>query len=157
MNTFKFFDNDINKFILLSRKGVYPYEYMYEWEKFNETTLLEKEEFYSRSHACKKSVYLKYDTLILVDVFINFRKMCLKFYHLDSVKFRSAPGLAWQEALKKTGVKLELLNDIDILLMVERGFRGGICHAIHRYSKANNRYMKGYDKIKNHNILNIAM
>ena len=96
MNTFKFSDNDINKFILLSRKGVYPYKYMAEWEKFNETTLPEKEEFYSRLHACKKSVYLylKYDTLLLVDVFINFRKICLKFYHLDSLKFLSAPGLA---------------------------------------------------------------
>ena len=58
----------------------------------------------------------------------------------------SAPGLAWQAYLKKTGVVLELLTDIDMLLMVEKGIRGGICHAIHRYVKANNRYLENYDK-----------
>ena len=57
--------------------------------------------------------------------------MCLKINHLDLVKFLSAPGLAWQAALKKTKLKLELLTDIDMLLMVEKGIRGGICHAIH--------------------------
>ena len=83
-------------------------------------------------------MYLKIDTLFLADVLKNFRKMCLKIYHLDSVKFLSAPGLAWQAALKKTKVKLDLLADIDMLLMVEKGIRGGICHPIHRYAKANN-------------------
>ena len=57
----------------------------------------------------------------------------------------SAPGLAWQAYLKKTRVKLELLIDIDMLLMVEKGIRGGICYTIHRYTKANNKYMKNYD------------
>ena len=93
-------------------------------------------------------LYLKSDTLLLADVFENFRKMCLKLYHLDPVKFLSAPGLAWQAALKKTEVKLELLTDIDMLLMVEKGIRGGICHAIHWYAKVNNRYTKDYDKNK---------
>ena len=74
--------------------------------------------------------------------------MCLKIYHLDPVKFPSATGLAWQAALIKTEVKIELLTDIDMLLMVERGIRGGIFHAIHRYVKANNRYMKDYDENK---------
>ena len=73
--------------------------------------------------------------------------MCLKIYELDSVKFFSAPGLAWQAALK-TEVKLELLANIDMLLMVEKGIREGICHAIHRYVKANYKYMKDYDKNK---------
>ena len=74
--------------------------------------------------------------------------MCLKIYHLDHVKFLSASGLAWQAALKQTEVKLELLTDIDMLLMVEKGVRGGICHVIHRYAKTNNTYMKDYDKNK---------
>ena len=95
----------------------------------------------------------KSDTLLLADVFENFRKMCLKIYHLDSVKFLSASGLAWQAALRKTEVKLELLTDIDMLLMVEKCNRRGICHTIHRYAKANNKYMKDYDK--NYHILNI--
>ena len=72
--------------------------------------------------------------------------MCLDIHELDPAYFVSAPGLAWQACLKKTGVKLELLTDIDMLLMVEKGTRGGICQAIHRYAKANNKYMKNYDK-----------
>ena len=68
--------------------------------------------------------------------------MCLDIYELDPVYFVSAPGLAWQACLKKTGVKLELLTDIDMLLMVEKG----TCQATHRYAKANNKYMKNYDK-----------
>ena len=74
--------------------------------------------------------------------------MYLKFYHLDPAKFLSAPGLAWQAAWKKTEVKLELLTDIDMLLMVEKEIRGGICYAIHWYAKANNKYMKDCDKNK---------
>ena len=117
-NTFKYSNNDINKFILWLRKGVSPFECMDEWEKFNETTLPEKEEFYSSlnmeditevdyMHAkrvCKdfkitnlsdyNDLYLKSDTLILTDVFKNFKKVCLKIYHLDPLKFLSAPGLA---------------------------------------------------------------
>ena len=69
-------------------------------------------------------------------------EMCLKIYELDPVKFLLAPGLAWQAALKKIEVNLELLTDIDMLLMVEKGLRGGICHEIHQYAKANNKYMK---------------
>ena len=72
--------------------------------------------------------------------------MCLDIYELDPVYFVSAPGLAWQACLKKTGVKLELITDYDMLLMIEKEIRGGICHATHRYAKANNRYMKNYDK-----------
>ena len=89
----------------------------------------------------------------MADVFENFRKMCLKIYHLDPLKCLSAPGVARQAALKKTEVKLELLTDIDMLLMVEKGIRGGICHTIHRYAKANNKYMKQYDKNKESSYL----
>ena len=87
-------------------------------------------------------LYLKSDTFLLADVFEIYRKMCLKIYHLDPVKSISAPALAWQTALKKTEVKLELLTDIDMLSKVEKSIRGGICHAIHWYAKTNNKYMK---------------
>ena len=72
--------------------------------------------------------------------------MRLKEYELDPAHFLSLPGLAWQACLKKTNIELELLMDYDMLLMVEEGIRGGICHSIHRYAKANNKYMKNYDK-----------
>ena len=74
--------------------------------------------------------------------------MCLKINELDPAHFLSALGLAWKACLKKTEIKLELLTDIDMLLMVEKGIRGRICHAIHRYAKANNKYMKNYDQNK---------
>ena len=86
------------------------------------------------------------DTLLLADVFENFRNVCIKVYELDPAHFLSLPGLAWQACLKKTNVKLELLTDNDMLLMVEEGIRGGIYHSIHRYAKANNKYMKKYNK-----------
>ena len=91
-------------------------------------------------------LYVQGDTLLLADVFENFRSKCIEIYELDPAHFLSAPGLAWQACLKKTGVKLELLTDIDMLLMVEKGIRGGICQAVHRYVKANNKCMKSYDK-----------
>ena len=93
-------------------------------------------------------MYLKSDSLFLADVSENFSDICQKIYDLDPVEFLSAPGLAWQSALRKTEVKLELLTDIDMLLMVEKGIREGIFHAINRYAKANNKYMKDYDTNK---------
>ena len=86
-------------------------------------------------------LYIQTDTLLL-DVFENFRNKFIEVYELDPAHFLSAPGLAWQACLKKTEIKLELLTDIDMLLVVEKEIRGGICHAIHRYPKANNKYMK---------------
>ena len=71
--------------------------------------------------------------------------MCIKEYELDPDHFLSLPGLAWQARLKKTNIELELLTDYDMLLMVEEGIRGGICHPIHRCAKANNKYMKNYN------------
>ena len=98
-------------------------------------------------------LYVQSDTLLLADVSENFRNMRLEIYELDPAKFLSAPGLAWQAALKKTKVKLDLLTDIDMLLMVEKGIRGGICQSIYRYEKANNKYMKDYDKNKGSSYL----
>ena len=161
---------DINKFVLFSRKGVYPYEHMDGWERFNETSLLDKTAFNGELNFedCTDEDYMHYkkvfkelglknlsdyhdlyvqcDTLLLADVFENFRNKCIEIYELDPAHFLSAPGLAWQACLKKTGVKLELLTDYDMLMMVEKGIRGGMCQAIHRYAKANNKYMKNYDK-----------
>ena len=84
-------------------------------------------------------LYVQCDKLLLADVFENFRDKCIEIHGLDPAHFLSAPGLAWQACLKKAGVKFELLTDIDMLLMVEKGIRGGICHAIHTYAKANNK------------------
>ena len=78
----------------------------------------------------------------------TFRNICIKIYKLTPEKFLSAPGLAWQAGLKKTKGKLDLLTDIDMLLKVEKGVRGGISHSIYRYTKTNNRYMRDYDKNK---------
>ena len=77
--------------------------------------------------------------------FENFRDMCLKEYEVDPAHFVSLPGLAWQACLKKTNIELELLTDYDMLLMVEKGIRGGICHSIQRYAKGSNKYMKNYN------------
>ena len=89
---------------------------------------------------------------MLADVFENLRDKCIEIYWLDSAHFLSAPGLAWEACLKKTKVELELLANIDMLLMVEKGIRGSICQAIHRYAKANNKCMKIMLKALNHHI-----
>ena len=155
----------VDKFNLLTSKGVYPYEYMDSLEKLKETKLPPKEAFYSRlndggisnedyTHAQKvwrtfkmeyfkdyHELYNKVDVLLLADVFENFRNICLKNYELDPAHYYTAPGLAWDAALKVTDVNLELLSDIDMLLMVEKGIRGGVSMVSNRYGKANNKYM----------------
>ena len=93
-------------------------------------------------------LYVQSDTLLLADVFENFRNKCIEIYKLDPAHFLYAPELARQAFLKKTQAKLELLTNVDMLLMVEKRIRGEIYHAIHRYAKANNKYMKNYDKNK---------
>ena len=93
-------------------------------------------------------MYVQSDTALLVDVFENFRDKCIETYELDPAHFLSAPGLAWKAYLKKTNVKLELLTDNDMLLMFEKGIRGGMCQATNLYAKANNKYLNNYDKNK---------
>ena len=97
-------------------------------------------------------LHVQSDTLLLGDVFENFRNIFLEINELDPAKFLSAFGLAWP-ALKKTKVKLELLTNMDMLVMLEKGIRGGICHSIYWYAKANNKYMKTYDKNKESSYL----
>ena len=93
-------------------------------------------------------LHVQSDTFLLADTFENFREMCIRVYGLDPTCFLSAPGLAWQACLKKTRVKLELLKDMDMLLMIEEGIRGGICHSVHRHARSNNKYMEDYGKNK---------
>ena len=152
------------------RKGVYPYEYIDSSKTLDETTLSPKDAFYSNLnlkdisdkdyvHAQKvcdafeikklgeyHDLYVQSDTLLLADGFENFKNRCLEIYGIDPVYFVSALRLAWQACLKKTEVKLKLLTDYGMLLTIEKGIRGGICQAVHRYAKANNKYMKNYEK-----------
>ena len=102
-------------------------------------------------------MFAQSNKLLLADVFENFENMYLEIYELGPAKFLSAPGLAWQAALKRTRVKLDLLTDIDVLLMVEKRIGGGICHSIYRYAKANNKYMEDCNEIKNRHIFNVGM
>ena len=83
-----------------------------------------------------------------LQMYLKILETCIKLYELDPAHFLTAPGLAWQTSLKKTGVERELLTDANMFLMVEEGIRGGMCHAVHRYAKANNKYMKNYDEEK---------
>ena len=129
-NTYEFCNKDLDKFILLLRKSVYVYKYMDNWERFDETSLPNKEDLEDITDAdyrnankvfkeCKlkhlgeyDDLYAQSDTLLLADVFENFRNMCIEVYELEPAPFLSAPGLAWQACLKKTKVKLELLTDL---------------------------------------------
>ena len=150
---------------LIKQKGFYPYEYMDTEEKFNNTKLPPREAFYSKlsekgiteknyKHACNvwntfkmktfkdyHKLYNETDVLLLADVFENFRNLCLKIYGLDPVYYYTAPGLAWDACLKITNINLELLSDPNMLLMFEKGIRGGISIISNRYGEANNKYM----------------
>ena len=169
-NIYRSCNNDNEKFVLLLRKRVYPYEYMDNWNRFNENALSSKEEFYSNlnmsnisdkdyEHAKKvwnrliigklgecHDLYVQSDTALLADVSENVRTVCLKEYKLYHCYFVSTPGVAWTAMLKLTKVKLELLTDVDTLLMFEEGTRGGISQGIHKYANANNKYMKRNNK-----------
>ena len=158
------------KLNLMTRKGIYPYDYMDSFEKFNKTELPTKEEFYSilnnehisdedYCHAKKvwntfqlktmgeyHNLYLKSDILLLADVFENFRKTCLQYYKLDPCHYFTSPGLSWDAMLKMTNIQLELMTDIDMFQFIERGMRGGISYIANRYGKANNKYMSEYDE-----------
>ena len=149
-NTFTFSSNDIDKFILLLRNGCYAYKYMGEWDKFNEITLPENNNFYSnlkmediifRSQLWEKSL----------ERFLNkkigrilWALICLEMYELDPVKFHLAPGLARQATSEKTEIEFELITDIDVLLMAEKVVRAGLCLFFNIYAKA---YRNMYEKL----------
>ena len=135
-STYKFCNNDLNKFVMLLRKGVYPYEYMDSSDKFNETSIPNKESFYSNLimenitetdyvHANNVfktfklnnlgdylDLYVQSDTLLLADVFENFRKACIKTYELDPAHYISLPGLAWQACLKKNRSRVRVIDQL---------------------------------------------
>ena len=166
-NITEFYEGDQLK--LLLRKGVFPYDWFDNFGKLSSTSLPPKETFHSvlndsdisiedYIHAQKvwktfnmktvrdyHDLYLKSDVLLLSDVFENFRDVCLDNYRLDPIFYYTAPGLAWDACLKITKIELELLHDYEMLMMVEKGIRGGVSMISTRYGKANNPYMKDYD------------
>ena len=91
---------------------------------------------------------MKSDTALIADVFEDFRGKCLNINKLDLAYYLSIPGLSWHSCLKMTAIKLELLTDHNMILLFEKGIRGGMCNAVHNYAKANNKYMKNYDSTK---------
>ncbi|XP_029673760.1 uncharacterized protein LOC115241928 [Formica exsecta] len=166
----EFFDLHDADFELLTRKGVFSYDYVDSVDKLRETCLPPREAFYSSltgdivsagdyAHAIRvwerfrvetlgdySDLYLKTDVLLLADVFENFRDaICAKSYGLDPAHYYTLPGYTWDAMLKHTGVRFELLTDIDMIMFVERGIRGGLSQCSNRYARANNKYVQSYD------------
>ena len=162
---------------LLLRKGIYPYEYMNSWERFQETQLPAQEFFHSKltdgnvsaedyqhgqvvwdAFDCKHlgdyhDLYMKSDVLLLADVFEAHRQNCLQHYSLDPAHYFTTPNFAWDAMLKKTDVRLELLTDYDMYLFIEQGLRGGISMITHRHAQANNPSMEDYDADEKHRYI----
>ncbi|XP_070152501.1 uncharacterized protein [Polyergus mexicanus] len=156
-------------FELLARKGVFPYEYVDDVDKLLVTRLPPREAFHSSltgdaisendyARAIRvwerfrvetlgdySDLYLKTDVLLLADVFENFRDACMRSYNLDPAYYYTLPGYTWDAILKYTSVRFELLTDIDMVMFVERGIRGGLSQCSNRYARANNKYLQSYD------------
>ena len=156
----------------MKQKAVYPYDYTDSFGTSGDQQLPPKDEFDSiltdegisdaqyqhaqnvwntfdmRTMGEYHDLYLKSDILLLADVFENFRKTCLQYYKLDPCHYFTSPGLSWDAMLKMTGIKLELITDVDMFHFIEKGLRGGISYIAHRHGKANNKYMSGYNPEK---------
>ena len=154
----------------MSQKGVYPYDFMDSFKKFNQTELPTKDQFCSilndqditddeYDHAKKvwktfkiktmgeyHDLYLGSDMLLLTDVFKNFRKTCMQYCKLDPCHYFMSSGFSWDAMLKMTNIKLELMTDIDMFQFIDKGMHGGVSYITNRYGKANNKYMKEYDE-----------
>lgn len=157
---------------LLLRNCVYPYDYMDSADRFEEAQLPSIEAFYSQvkresvskvdyAHAQNVSktfdmrnmgsyhdLYLQMDIVLLCDVFEAFRNVCMRQYELDPCHFYTSPGLSWASCLKMTDVQLQLMTDIDQILFIEKGIRGGVSQISNRYKAANNPYLDKYDSSK---------
>lgn len=158
-----------DKLKLVIKKGVFPYDYIDHPRRFEETTLPPAECFYSKlndisiepedyEHACNvwneldmktlgeySDFYVKLDVTLLCDIMEEFRNTCMTAYGLDPLHSYTSPGLAWQAMLKETNQTLQLLTDIDMLLMVESGIRGGLTQSVTRHVKANNKHLSNYN------------
>ena len=169
---FKYTKHEFKKeqFNLMKQKGIYPYDHMDCFDRFNETKLPVQQDFYSilnNEHISDEQykhaqnvwdtfnlktmgdyhdLYLKSDILLLADVFENFRKTCLQYYKLDPCHYFTSPGLSWDAMLKMTNIKLELITDIDMFQFIEKGMRGGTSYIANRHGEANNKYMKTYNE-----------
>ena len=161
-------DKDILEQLQNTRLAIsrFPYDYMDSFERFNETQLPSKDDFFSQltqdaitdeqyCHATNvweifnlqtmgdyHDSYLRSDILPLADVFENFRSTCLQYYKLDPCHYYTSPGLSWDAMLKMTDIKLELMTDIDMFQFIEKGTPGGISYIANRFGEANNKYMK---------------
>lgn len=164
----RFFPSKI-KFDLLKQKGVYPYEYMTNWDSYEELTLPKRRCFFSSltnesisdsdyRHAKNvwnvfnvktlgeyTDLYLQSDVLLLSDIFESFRRTCRKNYKLDPAFYLTTPSLSFDAMLLKTNVQLQLIEELEIVRMIQSGIRGGICLCSTRYAKSNNKYLSNYD------------
>ena len=162
------FSNKHQRQILL-RKGIFCYEYMTSSSKFEEKSLPPIADFYSKltgtgitpeeyAHAQRvwkmmkienlgqyQDLYVKTDTLLLADVFENFRSFCLSNYKLDPANYVTLPGIAWDACLRMSNTTLQLLTDKEMYEFIESGIRGGYACIVKRFAKANNPYIHDFN------------
>lgn len=160
------------QFELMRKKGIYPYDYMDCFSKYENKYLPSRELFYNSlmkqhisdieyAHAQNvwkefnisnmgeyTDLYLNCDVLLLTDIFENFRTMSLHYFKLDPAYYVTAPGFSWDAMLLYTGVQLELITDLEIYQMIEKGVRGGLAQCTLRHAQANNKYLPNYDQSK---------
>ena len=155
-----------DSFQLVPRRGIYPYDYVDSFAKFDETSLPPQTGFFNKLSldACSNAdythalhvwecetlgdyhdIYLPLDVLLLTDFFEEFRKTCLNYYKLDHVHYFTTPGMAWDAALKMTGITLDLITEKDIYHLIETSIRGGVSMVTTRHAKANNLSLSSYD------------